>query len=50
MQTEVWMSYPDSMHFSDKLSYKIHFIPSYGSKDINFARVEQILPFFRKQK
>jgi hypothetical protein len=39
MQIEVWMAYSDSMHFSDKLSYKIHFIPSYGWKDINFARL-----------
>jgi hypothetical protein len=28
----------NSMHFSDKLSYKILFITSYGLKDINFVR------------
>jgi hypothetical protein len=26
MQTSIWMAYSDSMHFSDKLSYKICFI------------------------
>jgi hypothetical protein len=25
-------------------------ISSYQSKDMNFARLEQVLPFFRKQK
>jgi hypothetical protein len=47
MQTEVWIAYSDSMHFSDKLSYKIYFIPSYGLKDINFAR-SAYLQQFRK--
>jgi hypothetical protein len=37
MQTGKWISYSDSTHFSDKFSYKILFILSYGSKDINFA-------------
>jgi hypothetical protein len=44
------MPYSDSSHFSDKFSYKILLISSYQSKDTNFARLEQILPFFRKQK
>jgi hypothetical protein len=38
MQTGKWMSYSDSMHFSDKNSYKILFISSYGSKDMIYAR------------
>jgi hypothetical protein len=48
MQTEVWMSYSDSSHFSDKLSCKIHFIPSYGLKDMNFARLKHLQEFFQK--
>jgi hypothetical protein len=32
------MSYSDSMHFSDKLSYKILCIPSYGLKDMVYTR------------
>jgi hypothetical protein len=36
------------MHFSDKLSYKILFIPSYGLKDIKFASFKHFLRFFRK--
>jgi hypothetical protein len=39
------MPYSDSSHFSDKLSYKILFISSYQSKDMNYATLEQILPF-----
>jgi hypothetical protein len=38
MQTVVWMAYSDSTHYSDKNSYKIPFIPSYGLKDTNLAR------------
>jgi hypothetical protein len=44
------MTFSDSTHFSDKFSYKILFILSYGLKDMNYARLEQILSFFRKQK
>jgi hypothetical protein len=42
MQTSIWMSYSDSTHFSDKLSYKILFISSYGSKDMNYARFKYL--------
>jgi hypothetical protein len=49
MQTVVWMAYSDSTHFSEQLSYKTLFISSYQSKDMNFARLEQILPFSEKQ-
>jgi hypothetical protein len=45
MQTGLWMAYSNSSHFSDKLSYKILFIPNYGLKDMNLARFAQILEF-----
>jgi hypothetical protein len=39
------------MHFSDKLSYKILFISSYGLKDTNFARFKHLQEFQKtKQK
>jgi hypothetical protein len=43
MQTWIWMSYSNSMHFSDKLSYKILFILSYRLKDMNFANWLHVL-------
>jgi hypothetical protein len=45
MKTGIQMAYSDSTHFSDTLSYKILFISSYGSKDMNLPRFNQILPF-----
>jgi hypothetical protein len=48
MQTGIWITYSDSMHFSEQLSYKIYFILSYGLKDIKFARFTRILPFKKK--
>jgi hypothetical protein len=45
MQTVAWMSYLDSTHFSEQLSYKILFIPSYGLKDMNFARYKHLQEF-----
>jgi hypothetical protein len=45
MQTSIWMAYSDSMHFSDKFSYKILFILSYGLKDINLARFKYLQEF-----
>jgi hypothetical protein len=51
MQTVVWMAYSDSSHFSDKISYKILFISSYGLKDMNFARCKYLQEFQKtKQK
>jgi hypothetical protein len=38
MQTDTWMAYSDSTHFSDEFSYKTLFIPSYGLEDMNLAR------------
>jgi hypothetical protein len=43
------MSYSDSSHFSDKLSYKILFISSYGLKDMNFARFKHLQNFQGKK-
>jgi hypothetical protein len=42
------MTYLDSTHFSDKLSYKILFISSYGFKDTNLTSLEHLQEFFRK--
>jgi hypothetical protein len=39
------MSYSDSLHFSDKISYKIHFILRYGLRDMDLARFKQIQQF-----
>jgi hypothetical protein len=50
MQTIAWMANSDSVHFSDKLSYKKHFISIYGSKDINFASLTHLQEFFIKQR
>jgi hypothetical protein len=38
------MAYSDSTHFSEQLSYKIIYIPSYGIEDIilaSFTHVQQ---------
>jgi hypothetical protein len=45
MQTEVWMSYSGSSHFSEQFSYKTLFISSYGLEDMNLARIKQIQQF-----
>jgi hypothetical protein len=50
MQKGIWMSYSDSMHFSDKLSYKILCISSYRSKDMNFANFAYLQEFLEKQR
>jgi hypothetical protein len=38
MQTVTWMAYSDSLHFSDKKTYKTNFISSYGLKDMNITK------------
>jgi hypothetical protein len=48
MQTVVWMTYTDSTHFSEQFSYKIGFIFSYHSKDMNLTRFKCLQQFFRK--
>jgi hypothetical protein len=48
MQTVAWMAFSDSTHFSDKISYRKHFILSYGLKDMNFARFEHLQKFSEK--
>jgi hypothetical protein len=50
MQTVVWMTYSDSTHFSDQLSYKIHFILSYGLKDMNYAKFKNLQEFQKTEK
>jgi hypothetical protein len=45
MQTGLWMVYSNSMHFSDKLSYEILFILSYGLKDMSLARFTYLQGF-----
>jgi hypothetical protein len=45
MQTVVWMAYSNSTHFSDTNSYKILFISSYGSKDMNLTRFAYLQGF-----
>jgi hypothetical protein len=37
-----------STHFSEQLSYKILFVSSYGSKDMNLTSLEHLQEFFRK--
>jgi hypothetical protein len=49
MQTVVWMAYSDSTHFSDKFSYKILCISSYGLKDMNLARFKYLQEFSEKK-
>jgi hypothetical protein len=44
------MAYSNSTHFSDQNSYKILFIPSYHSKDINLKRYKHSLEFFRNRE
>jgi hypothetical protein len=44
------MSYLDSSHFSDKLSYRKHFILTYDSKDMNLARYKHFSGIFTKQR
>jgi hypothetical protein len=39
------MAYSDSTQFSDKLSYKIFFILSYGLKDMNLTRFAYLQGF-----
>jgi hypothetical protein len=46
MQTGTWMENLDSMHFSDKISYKILFISSYRLKDMIYARLTHLQQFF----
>jgi hypothetical protein len=50
MQTSIQMAYSDSTHFFDKFSYKILFISSYQSKDMNLASLTPLQQFFRKQR
>jgi hypothetical protein len=44
------MEYLDSTHFSDKISYKILFISSYGSKDMNLAKFKYLQQFSENRR
>jgi hypothetical protein len=44
------MAYSDSTHFSDQLSYKIHFIPSYGLQNMIYARFKYLQEFSGGEK
>jgi hypothetical protein len=50
MQTVAWMAFSDSTHFSDKLSYKIHFISSYHLKDMIYTRFEYLQEYSKNSK
>jgi hypothetical protein len=50
MQTGIWMTYSDSTHFSDKISYKILFISSYHLKDTDLTKFAHLQGFSRKQR
>jgi hypothetical protein len=43
------MAYSDSLHFSNKFSYKIIFILSFGVKDMNLAISAHLQQFSVKQ-
>jgi hypothetical protein len=49
MKTGLWMAYSDSMHFSEQFSYKIFFISSYQTKDMNFAKLTHLQEFSLKK-
>jgi hypothetical protein len=48
MQTDIWMVYSDSTHFSDEFSYKILCFSSYQLKDMILARFEHLQQIFLK--
>ena len=40
-------AYSDSSRRSEQLSYRKHFHPSYGLKDMNFQRLKPFLELFK---
>jgi hypothetical protein len=44
------MPYSETTHFSDKNSYKILCVSSYGLKDMNLAKYEHFLKFWINRK
>jgi hypothetical protein len=44
------MPYSDSVHFSDSKTYKTLFIPTYGLKDMTFARLAYLQQFFSEKR
>ena len=43
-------AYSDSSRRSEQLSYRNHFHPSYGLKDVNFQRLFEFLELFEFSK
>ena len=43
MQTGIWMSYSDSLHFSDKNRHIIYLIWSYKTKDMIYSSFNLLL-------
>jgi hypothetical protein len=50
MQTDIWMVYSNSMHFSDPKTYKILFISIYGLKDMNLPRFAYLQEFLENRE
>jgi hypothetical protein len=50
MQTIIWMANSDSMHFSDKISYKILFISNYSLEVMNLARLKHLQECLEKKQ
>ena len=48
--TDERIVYSDSLDFSEQLSYRKHFYPSYGLKDKNFQRLFEFLELFELSK
>ena len=44
--TDERTAYSDSLDFSEQLSYRKHFHPSYGLKDMNFQSLFEFLELF----
>ena len=44
------IAYSDSSRRSEQLSYRKHFHPSYGLKDMNFQRLFEFLELFEFSK
>jgi hypothetical protein len=44
------MADSDSTHFSDKNSYKTHFVPSYSLEDMNFGSFKHLQEFQKNRE
>ena len=48
--TDERTAYSDSLDFSEQLSYRKHFHPSYGLKDMNFQSLFEFLEYLNNRK